>query len=108
MRFEVQYHPFFILLTYVIQRTKLYVKKYQYLNSFEVFSILYPQVIMKIYEVVMVRHTQADLNWAPEFDLLDGLKDSYSKDFGRGTFRKAANFATDDMILAKLKGYARA
>ena len=30
----------------------------------------------------------ADLDWKPEFGLLDGLKDSYSKDFGRGTFRK--------------------
>lgn len=46
--------------------------------------------------------TQAmkDLNWEPEFGLVDGLKDSYSKDFGRGTFRKAANFATDDVSAA--------
>eukprot|EP00798_Chlamydomonas_sp_ICE-L_P013672 gene13672-19560_t len=26
----------------------------------------------------------ADLDWTPEFSLLDGLKDSYSKDFGDG------------------------
>uniref|UniRef100_A0A7S0RN82 NAD-dependent epimerase/dehydratase domain-containing protein n=1 Tax=Chlamydomonas leiostraca TaxID=1034604 RepID=A0A7S0RN82_9CHLO len=44
----------------------------------------------------------ADLDWKPEFSLLDGLKDSYDKDFGRGTFRKAADFKTDDMILEKL------
>lgn len=36
----------------------------------------------------------ADLDWQPEFGLLDGLKDSYSKDFGRGTFRKEADFTT--------------
>lgn len=46
----------------------------------------------------------ADLDWAPEYGLVDGLKDSYDKDFGRGGFRKAADFRTDDMILAKLKG----
>jgi hypothetical protein len=44
-----------------------------------------------------------DLGWVPEFDLLGGLADSYQKDFGRGTFRKAANFATDDLVLAKAK-----
>lgn len=33
--------------------------------------------------------------------MLDGLRDSYDKDFGRGTFRKEANFTCDDMILAK-------
>lgn len=29
------------------------------------------------------------------------MKDSYEKDFGRGTFRKAADFSTDDIILSK-------
>ena len=51
-----------------------------------------------------VDKAMADLDWKPEFGLLDGLKDSYSKDFGRGTFRKAADFTCDDMILAKAKG----
>ena len=37
----------------------------------------------------------ADLDWKPEFGLLDGLKDSYSKDFGRGTFRKVSLLAHD-------------
>ena len=46
----------------------------------------------------------ADLDWKPEYSLLDGLKDSYEKDFGRGTFRKAADFTVDDMILEKMKG----
>lgn len=50
-----------------------------------------------------ISHVQAmaDLDWQPEFSLLDGLRDSYDKDFGRGTFRKEANFTCDDMILAK-------
>ncbi|KAL2941700.1 Chloroplast stem-loop binding protein of 41 kDa b chloroplastic [Bienertia sinuspersici] len=41
------------------------------------------------------------LGWKPEFDLVEGLTDSYNLDFGRGTFRKAADFSTDDMILGK-------
>jgi hypothetical protein len=47
---------------------------------------------------------ERDLGWRPEFSLLDGLRDSYEKDFGRGNFRKAADFATDDLILEKVKG----
>lgn len=43
-----------------------------------------------------------ELDWEPEFGLVDGLRDSYEKDFGRGTFRKEADFTTDDMILEKL------
>ena len=46
----------------------------------------------------------ADLDWQPEFGLMDGLKDSYDKDFGRGTFRKAPDFTTDDMILERIQG----
>jgi len=49
----------------------------------------------------------ADLDWIPEFSLLDGLRDSYQKDFGRGTYRKPANFAADDLILDKLKPKAK-
>ena len=44
---------------------------------------------------------KADLGWEPKFGLVDGLADSYAKDFGRGGFRKAADFETDDLILAK-------
>jgi hypothetical protein len=50
----------------------------------------------------------ADLDWQPEFGLVDGLRDSYEKDFGRGNFRKAADFTTDDMILEKVKGLVSA
>ncbi|PPS10301.1 hypothetical protein GOBAR_AA10339 [Gossypium barbadense] len=41
------------------------------------------------------------LGWKPEFGLVEGLTDSYNLDFGRGTFRKEADFSTDDMILGK-------
>ena len=46
---------------------------------------------------------QQELGWSPEFSLVDGLRDSYEKDFGRGTYRKEADFTTDDLILAKHK-----
>lgn len=39
-----------------------------------------------------VDKAQADLDWTPEFGLIDGLTDSYQKDFGRGTFRKEPDF----------------
>lgn len=42
------------------------------------------------------------LGWKPKFGLVEGLRDSYSLDFGRGTMRKAPDFTTDDMILEKL------
>eukprot|EP00897_Mesotaenium_endlicherianum_P001622 jgi/Mesen1/1488/ME000132S00432 len=45
---------------------------------------------------------ERDLDWKPEFGLVEGLTDSYNLDFGQGTFRKAADFSTDDMILEKL------
>jgi len=45
-----------------------------------------------------------DLDWYPRFGLVDGLRDSYEKDFGRGTYRKEPDFDVDDMILAKIKG----
>jgi len=51
---------------------------------------------------------KAELDWEPEFGLVDGLRDSYMKDFGRGTFRKPADFTTDDMILEKMHVYAEA
>ncbi|KAL7082178.1 hypothetical protein ACP275_14G083300 [Erythranthe tilingii] len=41
------------------------------------------------------------LGLKPEFDLVEGLTDSYNLDFGRGTFRKEADFSTDDIILGK-------
>lgn len=42
------------------------------------------------------------LGWRPEFGLVDGLKDSYDKDFGLGQCRKEADFEVDDMILEKV------
>ena len=42
---------------------------------------------------------QALLGWSPKFGLVDGLTDSYKKDFGLGQCRKAADFEVDDMIL---------
>ncbi|XP_078444927.1 chloroplast RNA binding protein [Wolffia australiana] len=48
-----------------------------------------------------VEKAKKELGWEPEFDLVEGLTDSYNLDFGRGTFRKAADFTTDDMILNK-------
>ncbi|XP_073023602.1 chloroplast stem-loop binding protein of 41 kDa b, chloroplastic-like [Primulina eburnea] len=41
------------------------------------------------------------LGFVPEYDLVEGLTDSYNLDFGRGTFRKTADFSTDDIILGK-------
>ncbi|XP_043723902.1 chloroplast stem-loop binding protein of 41 kDa b, chloroplastic isoform X2 [Telopea speciosissima] len=48
-----------------------------------------------------IEKAKSELGWKPEFDLVDGLADSYNLDFGRGTFRKAADFSTDDIILGK-------
>ena len=47
----------------------------------------------------VLQQAEEDLDWRPEFGLLDGLRDSYEKDFGRGTFRKKADFTADDIIL---------
>eukprot|EP00803_Ostreobium_quekettii_P002145 evm.model.scf_1846.3 EVM.evm.TU.scf_1846.3 scf_1846:23028-29045(-) len=47
---------------------------------------------------------ERQLDWKPEFGLVDGLRDSYQKDFGRGNYRKEADFTTDDMVLEKVKG----
>jgi len=40
-----------------------------------------------------VEKAKVELGWEPKFDLASGLKDSYEKDFGRGTFREAADFS---------------
>ncbi|XP_042488614.1 chloroplast stem-loop binding protein of 41 kDa b, chloroplastic isoform X2 [Macadamia integrifolia] len=48
-----------------------------------------------------IEKAKGELGWKPEFNLVDGLTDSYSLDFGRGTYRKEADFSTDDMILGK-------
>lgn len=60
------------------------------------------------YVVDLLQHFFASVDKAksvlglkPEFDLVEGLADSYNLDFGRGTFRKEADFSTDDIILGK-------
>ena len=63
-----------------------------------------PRLSLQPSDLVACRQAERDLDWRPEFSLVDGLRDSYEKDFGRGNFRKAADFATDDKILEKVKG----
>ncbi|XP_022895891.1 chloroplast stem-loop binding protein of 41 kDa b, chloroplastic [Olea europaea var. sylvestris] len=48
-----------------------------------------------------IEKAKSVLGWKPEFNLVEGLADSYNLDFGRGTFRKEADFETDDIILGK-------
>ncbi|KAL6324082.1 hypothetical protein AAG906_006353 [Vitis piasezkii] len=48
-----------------------------------------------------IEKAKSVLGCKPEFDLVEGLADSYNLDFGRGTFRKEADFSTDDIILGK-------
>ncbi|XP_062081801.1 chloroplast stem-loop binding protein of 41 kDa b, chloroplastic [Humulus lupulus] len=48
-----------------------------------------------------IEKAKSVLGWKPEFGLVEGLTDSYNLDFGRGTFRKEADFSTDDIILGK-------
>lgn len=55
-----------------------------------------------------VDKAMAELDWKPQFGLVDGLKDSYTKDFGLGMCRKDADFTTDDMIFEKVKPKAKA
>lgn len=45
---------------------------------------------------VVAVQAMADLDWAPEFGLLDGLRDSYEKDFGRGTYRKEPDYTAGE------------
>ncbi|KAI4301681.1 hypothetical protein L6164_034934 [Bauhinia variegata] len=48
-----------------------------------------------------IEKAKSVLGWEPEFGLVEGLTDSYELDFGRGTYRKEADFETDDIILGK-------
>lgn len=50
-----------------------------------------------------IEKAMKDLDWRPEYSLIDGLTDSYQKDFGRGTFRKEPDFSVDDKVLAQFK-----
>lgn len=49
-----------------------------------------------------VEKAKTELGWEPKYGLVDGLAHSFRLDFGRGTFRKAADFSTDDQILEKV------
>ncbi|CAG9464246.1 unnamed protein product [Pedinophyceae sp. YPF-701] len=51
-----------------------------------------------------VDKAMADLDWEPEFGLVDGLKDSWDKDYSQGRYIKPADFTCDDMVLEKIKG----
>lgn len=68
------------------------------------FTVMVMATAGETYNADPVVQATADLDWTPEFSLVEGLTDSYEKDFGRGTFRKEADFTTDDMILEKVKG----
>jgi hypothetical protein len=44
---------------------------------------------------------EAELGWAPTFDLVTGLKDSFQNDYlASGADKAAIDFALDDQILA--------
>ncbi len=50
-----------------------------------------------------IHKAQSDLNWAPEFDLVSGLKDSFQNDYlAHGRDRAEIDFSLDDQILAAL------
>ena len=66
-------------------------------------ACIWPMLYCKHSMRSSVAQAQQELGWNPEFSLVDGLRDSYEKDFGRGTYRKEADFTTDDLILAKHK-----
>lgn len=48
-----------------------------------------------------VEKAKSVLGLTPDFGLIDGLAQSYLLDYGRGVFRKEADFTTDDMVLSK-------
>ncbi|KAL8114993.1 chloroplast stem-loop binding protein of 41 kDa b, chloroplastic [Apium graveolens] len=48
-----------------------------------------------------VEKAKSVLGLIPDYGLVEGLTRSYELDFGRGGFRKEADFTTDDMILGK-------
>ncbi|GBG58815.1 hypothetical protein CBR_g216 [Chara braunii] len=50
-----------------------------------------------------IEKAKQDLGWVPKFSLVDGLRDSYELDFGRGTYRKEHDFSVDDEILEKVR-----
>jgi len=53
-----------------------------------------------------IAKAKADLGWEPEFDLVEGLRDSYEKDYALGRYCADPDFTCDDIILAKKKALA--
>jgi nucleoside-diphosphate-sugar epimerase len=50
-----------------------------------------------------INKAQQDLNWQPHFDLLNGLKNSFEKDYlTSGRDRAEIDFSVDDIVLAEL------
>ena len=49
-----------------------------------------------------IHKAKSELNWQPKFDLIEGLKDSFTQDYlPSGRRNQTADFSTDDEILAK-------
>ncbi len=49
-----------------------------------------------------IEQAKADLGWAPQFDLVSGLKDSFQNDYlASGRDQKPADFSLDEQILAR-------
>lgn len=46
-----------------------------------------------------IHRAQADLDWTPKFDLVSGLKDSFTSDYLVNSKDQEVDFSTDDMIL---------
>jgi predicted dithiol-disulfide oxidoreductase (DUF899 family) len=48
-----------------------------------------------------IHKAKTELGWSPQFDLVSGLKDSFTNDFMiSGRAQTAADFALDEQILA--------
>jgi nucleoside-diphosphate-sugar epimerase len=48
-----------------------------------------------------IHKAQTELDWAPQFDLVSGLKDSFTNDFMASDRHQAdADFSLDEQILA--------
>ncbi|MEM9214244.1 MAG: NAD-dependent epimerase/dehydratase family protein [Cyanobacteria bacterium P01_F01_bin.150] len=46
-----------------------------------------------------IHKAKADLKWTPKYDLVSGLKDSFTQDYLINSTVQAVDFSTDDMIL---------
>ena len=49
-----------------------------------------------------VHKARAALGWQPRFDLVEGLRDSWQKDYAKGRFIKDPDFTCDDIVLREL------